>query len=172
MSSMRMYRTSRGAAVDALDLRIGVVGRLDEYDVVVTPFEHRLEKLEGLAISFADHHRLSGRYVRRHRWPMTPRTHPGDSGIVPNGSVRMSLESAQFRSRIRPEAATDRGMRQPLQCQRLPPMRIAVIPGDGIGVEVTAEAVKVVPAAGKVFAASLVFESLPWGADSLPRRPA
>jgi 3-isopropylmalate dehydrogenase len=44
-------------------------------------------------------------------------------------------------------------------------MRIAVIPGDGIGVETTAEAVKVVRAVGDVFGRQLDLETLPWGAD-------
>jgi 3-isopropylmalate dehydrogenase len=44
-------------------------------------------------------------------------------------------------------------------------MRIAVIPGDGIGVETTAEAVKVLRAVGDLFGRRLVFEMLPWGAD-------
>jgi 3-isopropylmalate dehydrogenase len=44
-------------------------------------------------------------------------------------------------------------------------MRIAVIPGDGIGVEVTAEAVKVLRAVGDVFGRRFDLEMLPWGAD-------
>src|SRR3989442_10470884 len=44
-------------------------------------------------------------------------------------------------------------------------MRVAVIPGDGIGVDVTAEAVKVVRAVGEVFGRQLDFETLPYGAD-------
>jgi len=44
-------------------------------------------------------------------------------------------------------------------------MRIAVIPGDGIGVETTAEAVKVVRAVGEVFGRRFDLEALPWGAD-------
>ena len=44
-------------------------------------------------------------------------------------------------------------------------MRIAVIPGDGIGVDVTAEAVKVLRAAGQVFRTPLDLEMLPYGAD-------
>ena len=44
-------------------------------------------------------------------------------------------------------------------------MRIAVIPGDGIGVETTAEAVKVVHAVGEVFGRQFDLEMLPWGAD-------
>jgi 3-isopropylmalate dehydrogenase len=44
-------------------------------------------------------------------------------------------------------------------------VRIAVIPGDGVGVEVTAEAIKVVRAAAAVFGHSLDFEMLPWSAD-------
>jgi 3-isopropylmalate dehydrogenase len=50
---------------------------------------------------------------------------------------------------------------------RLPdhPMRIAVIPGDGIGVETTAEAVKAVRAVADVFGRRFDLETLPWGAD-------
>jgi 3-isopropylmalate dehydrogenase len=44
-------------------------------------------------------------------------------------------------------------------------MRIAVIPGDGIGVETTEEAVKVVRAVGDVFGRRFDLETLPWGAD-------
>jgi 3-isopropylmalate dehydrogenase len=44
-------------------------------------------------------------------------------------------------------------------------MRVAVIPGDGIGVDVTAEAVKVVRAAGAAFGRVFDLEMLPYGAD-------
>jgi 3-isopropylmalate dehydrogenase len=44
-------------------------------------------------------------------------------------------------------------------------MRIAVIPGDGIGKEVTAEAVKVLKAVCDVAGKPLDLETLPWGAD-------
>ena len=44
-------------------------------------------------------------------------------------------------------------------------MRIAVIPGDGIGVDVTAEAVKAVRAVGDVFGRTFDLEMLPYGAD-------
>src|SRR4249919_2392469 len=44
-------------------------------------------------------------------------------------------------------------------------MRIAVIPGDGIGKDVTAEAVKVVRAVGQVFGQKFDLEPLPYGAD-------
>ena len=44
-------------------------------------------------------------------------------------------------------------------------MRIAVIPGDGIGKDVTAEAVKVLRAAAQVFGADITLEQLPYGAD-------
>lgn len=44
-------------------------------------------------------------------------------------------------------------------------VRIAVIPGDGIGKDVTAEAVKVLTAAGRVFGRSLDLVELPWSAD-------
>jgi 3-isopropylmalate dehydrogenase len=44
-------------------------------------------------------------------------------------------------------------------------MRIAVIPGDGIGKDVTAEAVKVVRAAAGVFGRQIDLEMLPYGAD-------
>jgi 3-isopropylmalate dehydrogenase len=44
-------------------------------------------------------------------------------------------------------------------------MRFAVIPGDGIGEEVTAEAVKVLTTIGERFGTRLALEHLPWGAD-------
>ena len=44
-------------------------------------------------------------------------------------------------------------------------IRIAVIPGDGIGVEVTAEALKAVRAAGNASGRGLEFEILPWSAE-------
>jgi 3-isopropylmalate dehydrogenase len=44
-------------------------------------------------------------------------------------------------------------------------LRIAVIPGDGIGKEVTAEAVKAIEAAGRKFGRSFDLEHLPWSAD-------
>jgi 3-isopropylmalate dehydrogenase len=44
-------------------------------------------------------------------------------------------------------------------------MRFAIIAGDGIGKEVTAEAVKVLTRVGEVFGRSFEFEHLPWGAD-------
>ena len=44
-------------------------------------------------------------------------------------------------------------------------MRIAVIPGDGIGKEVTAEAVKVLHAVEQKFGRSFQLEHLPWSAD-------
>jgi 3-isopropylmalate dehydrogenase len=44
-------------------------------------------------------------------------------------------------------------------------MRIAVIPGDGIGIDVTAEAVKVIRAVGEAFGRTFDLEMLPYGAD-------
>ena len=44
-------------------------------------------------------------------------------------------------------------------------MRIAVIAGDGIGRDVTAEAMKVLQAAGKIFGRTFDLDRLPWGAD-------
>jgi 3-isopropylmalate dehydrogenase len=44
-------------------------------------------------------------------------------------------------------------------------MRIAVIAGDGIGRDVTAEAVKVLEAAGQVWGRRFELEHLPWSAD-------
>jgi 3-isopropylmalate dehydrogenase len=44
-------------------------------------------------------------------------------------------------------------------------MRIAIIPGDGIGVDTTTEAVKAIRAVGEVFGRSFDLEMLPWGAD-------
>ena len=44
-------------------------------------------------------------------------------------------------------------------------MRVAVIPGDGIGKDVTAEAVKVLTAIAEVSGRPIVLETLPWSAD-------
>jgi 3-isopropylmalate dehydrogenase len=44
-------------------------------------------------------------------------------------------------------------------------LRIAVIPGDGIGKDVTAEAVKVLKAVGQKFGRAFQLEHLPWSAD-------
>jgi 3-isopropylmalate dehydrogenase len=44
-------------------------------------------------------------------------------------------------------------------------LRIAVIPGDGIGKEVTAEAARVIDAVGRVFGRAIELEHLPWSAD-------
>lgn len=44
-------------------------------------------------------------------------------------------------------------------------MRIAVIPGDGIGKDVTAEAVKVIRAVGEVYGRAFDLQMLPFGAD-------
>src|SRR5213592_1758210 len=46
-------------------------------------------------------------------------------------------------------------------------MRVAIIAGDGIGKEVTAEAAKVLTRVGEVFGRRLELEHLPWGADYL-----
>jgi 3-isopropylmalate dehydrogenase len=47
----------------------------------------------------------------------------------------------------------------------VPTPRIAVIPGDGIGKEVTAEAVRVLQRAAEVFGQPIELETLPWSAD-------
>jgi 3-isopropylmalate dehydrogenase len=44
-------------------------------------------------------------------------------------------------------------------------MRIAVIAGDGIGKDVTAEAIKVVRRVGEVYGRTFEIDELPWGAD-------
>src|SRR5262245_44499273 len=44
-------------------------------------------------------------------------------------------------------------------------MKVAIIPGDGIGKEVTAEAVKILRAVGDRFGRPFDLEHLPWGAD-------
>jgi 3-isopropylmalate dehydrogenase len=44
-------------------------------------------------------------------------------------------------------------------------MKIAIIPGDGIGKEVTAEAVKAIQAVGQRFGRTFELEHLPWSAD-------
>ena len=46
-----------------------------------------------------------------------------------------------------------------------PRQRIAVLPGDGIGPEVTAEAMKVVAAAAERYSLDLETVELPWSAD-------
>src|SRR5919198_1403819 len=43
--------------------------------------------------------------------------------------------------------------------------KLAILAGDGIGKEVTAEAVKVLTRVGEVFGRTFAFEHLPWGAD-------
>ena len=43
--------------------------------------------------------------------------------------------------------------------------RIAVIPGDGIGIDVVEQGIKVLDAASKAHGASLVYTELPWGSD-------
>jgi 3-isopropylmalate dehydrogenase len=45
------------------------------------------------------------------------------------------------------------------------PQRIAVLPGDGIGVDVTTEAVKVLEAAAERWSLPLELETFPWSAD-------
>jgi len=45
------------------------------------------------------------------------------------------------------------------------PQRVAIIPGDGIGVDVTAEAVKVLEAAATAFELPIETEHFPWSAD-------
>ena len=42
-------------------------------------------------------------------------------------------------------------------------MNIAIIPGDGIGKDVTVEAVRVLETAGSIFGSPLTLEHLPWG---------
>ena len=42
---------------------------------------------------------------------------------------------------------------------------IAVVPGDGIGVDVTAEALKVLAAASDASGRAVTFQTFPWGAD-------
>ena len=44
-------------------------------------------------------------------------------------------------------------------------MKIAVIAGDGIGKDVTAEAVKVLTTVASVFGRQITLEHLPWSAD-------
>jgi len=48
-------------------------------------------------------------------------------------------------------------------------MRVAVIPGDGIGVETTAEAMKVLRRTSEVFGRTIALETLPWSADHFLR---
>jgi 3-isopropylmalate dehydrogenase len=49
-------------------------------------------------------------------------------------------------------------------------VRIAVIPGDGIGKDVTTEAVKTLNAVAEVSGRRIDLEMLPWGAGPLPRK--
>lgn len=44
-------------------------------------------------------------------------------------------------------------------------MRIAVIPGDGIGIEVTSGALNVLRTVGEVFGCRFDLDMLPWGAE-------
>ncbi|MEY4093208.1 MAG: Isocitrate/isopropylmalate dehydrogenase, partial [Acidobacteriota bacterium] len=44
-------------------------------------------------------------------------------------------------------------------------MKIAVIAGDGIGKDVTAEAVKTLNTVSSVFGRAITIEQLPWSAD-------
>jgi 3-isopropylmalate dehydrogenase len=48
-------------------------------------------------------------------------------------------------------------------------LHIAVVPGDGIGVDVTTESLKVLRAASDVSGRSIVFDLLPWSADHFLR---
>src|SRR5215218_4414387 len=45
------------------------------------------------------------------------------------------------------------------------PMRVAVIPGDGIGKEVVGEAVRALGRVADVFGGTVAIEQIPWGAD-------
>ena len=47
--------------------------------------------------------------------------------------------------------------------------RIAVIPGDGIGIEVTRESMRVLRHVKAVFGADLEFEEFDWGAEKYLR---
>ena len=62
-----------------------------------------------------------------------------------------------------PERFETRKPRAPVSLAH--PMRIAVIPGDGIGKDVTAEALKVLDAVTSRFGRRLEVEHLPWSAD-------
>jgi len=53
----------------------------------------------------------------------------------------------------------------PRHARRRRPARVAVLPGDGIGVDVTREAVKVLEAAAERWMLPLELESFPWGAE-------
>ena len=81
---------------------------------------------------------------------------PGSPGCRPRHSARHA-DSLEQRGTL------DAG------CWKLEPelglMRIAVIPGDGIGKDVTAEAVKVLTAVGEGFGRTFELEQLPWSAD-------
>ena len=47
--------------------------------------------------------------------------------------------------------------------------RIAVIPGDGIGIDVTRESMRVLRRVNEVFGANLEFEQFDWGAEKYLR---
>ena len=63
-----------------------------------------------------------------------------------------------------PARALDR-LRLGADHEGFPTMRIAVIAGDGIGRDVTAEVVKVLTRVGARFGRTLALEHLPWGAE-------
>ena len=56
---------------------------------------------------------------------------------------------------------------RPTPNSQVPTPKIAVIAGDGIGKEVTAEALKVLRRVADVFGRTIEFDELPWGADYL-----
>src|SRR3982751_2480097 len=74
---------------------------------------------------------------------------------MPRAASRRCASAAAWGWRLRSSACSPRDG-----------MRIAVIPGDGIGVEVTAEAVKVLRRVADVFGRELQLETLPWSAEN------
>ncbi len=75
------------------------------------------------------------------------------------------VNDSRRRSLRTPRSLRDARAWSASQAVRMPDMRIAVISGDGIGKEVTAEAVKVIRRVGEVFGQPFELEQLPWGAD-------
>src|SRR5262249_30078294 len=81
------------------------------------------------------------------------------------GEVKSPVHAARRRRRPERRAHSHGPVRWIVQGYASQPMRVAVIPGDGIGVETTAEAVKVLRTVAGAFGRSIELEMLPWSAD-------
>ena len=86
------------------------------------------------------------------------------SGANPPRRAELAIGTnpANLNSRLILSAHGEASRQPSVQGQR---MRIAVIAGDGIGKDVTAEAVKVLKAVGEAFGRRFDLEHLPWSAD-------